>query len=45
VSTDPAFAHKAAEIVGLYLAPPDQARGHSHNYKRHGTSTLFAELS
>ncbi len=70
-SQDPAFAAKAAEIVGLYLAPPDQAlvlavdekphiqaleraqgylklpngralTGHAHNYKRHGTSTLFA---
>ena len=70
-SQDPAFATKAAEIVGLYLAPPDNAlvlaldekphiqaleraqgylklpngralTGHAHNYKRHGTSTLFA---
>jgi transposase len=57
-SQDPEFAAKAAEIVGLYLAPPDQAleraqgylklpngralTGQSHNYKRHGTSTLFA---
>jgi transposase len=25
ISTDPAFARKAADIVGLYLAPPDDA--------------------
>ena len=72
-SHDPAFAAKAAEIVGLYLDPPDgalvlavdekpsiqaleQAQGYlklpngraltgqSHNYKRHGTTTLFAAL-
>ena len=70
-STDPDFAAKAAEIVGLYLAPPENAlvlavdekpsiqaleraqgylklangralTGQSHNYKRHGTTTLFA---
>jgi transposase len=70
-SKDPDFAAKAADIVGLYLAPPDNAivicvdekpsiqaleraqgylklangrslTGHSHDYKRHGTSTLFA---
>jgi len=73
VSTDPEFAPKAAEIVGLYLAPPENAvvicvdekphiqaleraqgylrlsdgktmTGFSHEYKRHGTSTLFAAL-
>ena len=72
-SEDPEFAAKAAEIVGLYLDPPDNAlvlaidekphiqaleraqgylklpngralTGHSHDYKRHGTSTLFAAL-
>lgn len=72
-SEDPAFAAKAAEIVGLYLDPPDGALvlavdekphiqaleraqgylklpngralgGQSHDYKRHGTSTLFAAL-
>jgi transposase len=72
-STDPEFAPKAADIVGLYLAPPEQAvvlsvdekphiqaleraqgylrlpsgealRGFGHEYKRHGTSTLFAAL-
>jgi transposase len=74
VSQDPEFAAKAAEIIGLYLAPPDQAlvlavdekphiqaleraqgylklpngralTGHSHHYKRHGTSTLFAAFN
>ena len=73
-STDPEFAPKAAEIVGLYLAPPENAvvlcvdekpsiqaleraqgylrlpngkavRGVSHEYKRHGTTTLFAALN
>lgn len=73
VSTDPEFARKAADIVGLYLDPPDNAavlcvdekpaiqaleraqgwlrlpngqalRGFSHEYKRHGTITLFAAL-
>lgn len=70
-SNDPEFAAKAADIVGLYLAPPENAvvvcvdekpsiqaleraqgylklpngralTGHSHDYKRNGTSTLFA---
>ena len=70
-SSDPDFTAKAAEIVGLYIAPPDKAivlcvdekpsiqaleraqgylklpngralTGQSHDYKRHGTSTLFA---
>jgi transposase len=70
-SNDPEFAAKAAAIVGLYMAPPENAivicfdekpsiqaleraqgylkfpngkalTGHSHDYKRHGTSTLFA---
>jgi transposase len=73
VSTDPEFTQKAADIVGLYLDPPDNAivigvdekpaiqaleraqgwlrlpngqalRGFSHEYKRHGTTTLFAAL-
>ena len=73
VSTDPEFAQKAADIVGLYLDPPENAvvisvdekpaiqaleraqwwlrlpdgqavRGFSHEYKRHGTTTLFAAL-
>jgi len=70
-SNDPDFAKKAAEVVGLYMAPPENAivlcidekpsiqaleraqgylklpsgralTGHSHDYKRHGTTTLFA---
>jgi transposase len=73
LSTDPQFAQKAADIVGLYLDPPENAvvisvdekpsiqaleraqgwlrlpngkalRGHTHEYKRHGTTTLFAAL-
>lgn len=73
VSTDPDFVAKAAEIVGLYLNPPDNAvvlavdekphiqaleraqgylklpngralMGQTHEYKRHGTTTLFAAL-
>jgi transposase len=73
ISTDPAFAVKAADIVGLYLDPPENAlvlcvdekphiqaleraqgwlrlpngkslMGYSHDYKRHGTTTLFAAL-
>ncbi len=73
VSRDPEFVAKAAEIVGLYMAPPDNAVvlsvdekpsiqaleraqgylklptgramiGQSHDYKRHGTTTLFAAL-
>ncbi|MEX0852623.1 MAG: IS630 family transposase [Bauldia sp.] len=72
-SDDAEFAAKAADVVGLYLAPPDDAivlcvdekpsiqaleraqgylrlpngralSGHSHDYKRHGTTTLFAAL-
>ena len=74
VSTDPQFAEKAADIVGLYLDPPENAvvvcvdekphiqalertqgwlrlpngralTGFSHEYKRHGTTTLFAALT
>jgi transposase len=73
ISTDPQFAQKAADIVALYLDPPENAvvisvdekpaiqvleraqgwlrlpngkalRGHAHEYKRHGTTTLFAAL-
>jgi len=72
-SSDPDFVAKAAEIVGLYMMPPDNAvalsvdekpsiqaleraqgylrlpngramTGQSHDYKRHGTTTLFAAL-
>src|SRR5260370_5957094 len=70
-SNDPEYAAKAADLVGLYMAPPENAivicvdekpsiqalertqgylkmpngralGGHSHDYKRNGTSTLFA---
>jgi hypothetical protein len=70
-SNDPEFTVKAADVVGLYMAPPENAivicvdekpsiqaleraqgylklpngrtlTGHSHDYKRNGTSTLFA---
>jgi transposase len=73
-SNDPDFVAKAAEIVGLYMNPPDNAivlsvdekpsiealeraqgylklpngramTGQSHDYKRHGTTTLFAALN
>ena len=73
VSTDPEFAAKAADIVGLYLSPPENAvvlcvdekpgiqaleraqgwlrlpdgkslTGFAHEYKRHGTTTLFGAL-
>lgn len=73
-STDPEFAAKAADIVGLYMMPPDHALvlsvdekpsiqaleraqgylkqpngramiGQSHDYKRNGTTTLFAALN
>src|SRR5260370_35138380 len=73
ISTDPDFVSKAAEIVGLYLNPPESAivgsvdekpsiqaleraqgylklhngralKGQTHEYKRHGTTTLFAAL-
>jgi len=73
VSTDPEFTRKTADIVGLYLNPPENAvvisvddkpaiqaleraqgwlrlpdgrslKGFSHEYKRHGTTTLFAAL-
>ena len=72
-SNDTDFASKAADVVGLYVAPPDKAivlcvdekpsfqaleraqgylklpngralTGQSHDYKRHGTTTLFAAL-
>jgi transposase len=73
-SNDPEFAAKAADIVGLYMMPPDNAvvvsmdekpsiqalertqgylklpngramTGQSHDYKRNGTTTLFAALN
>ena len=74
VNSDPEFVAKAADIVGLYMAPPENAVvlsidekpsiqalervrgylklpsgramiGQSHDYKRHGTTTLFAALN
>lgn len=73
ISTDPEFAPKAADVVALYMDPPENAvvisvdekphiqaleraqgylrlpngralTGFSHEYKRHGTTTLFAAL-
>ena len=72
LSTDPFFAEKVHDIVGLYLNPPDHAmvlcvdeksqtqalertqpllpiglgyvQGVTHDYIRHGTTTLFAAL-
>jgi transposase len=72
LSTDPLFAEKVRDIVGLYLSPPDralvlcvdeksqvqaldrtqpllplrpgQAERHTHDYLRHGTTSLFAAL-
>ena len=72
-SNDPNFTAKAADVVGLYVAPPEKTivlcvdekpsiqaleraqgylklpngralTGQSHDYKRHGTTTLFAAL-
>jgi len=72
-SDDAEFVAKAADVVGLYMAPPKDAivicvdekpsiqaleraqgylklpngrtlSGHSHDYTRHGTTTLFAAL-
>ena len=72
VSSDPAFEEKVADVVGLYMNPPDRAlvlcvdeksqiqaldrtqpglplkKGRAatmtHDYVRHGTTTLFAAL-
>jgi putative transposase len=72
LSTDPFFAEKVIDIVGLYLNPPEHAlvlcvdeksqtqalertqpllplglgyvEGVTHDYIRHGTTTLFAAL-
>ena len=71
-STDPQLVGKVTDVVGLYLAPPENAivlcvdeksqiqaldrtapmlpmqpglpQRRTHDYKRHGTSTLFAAL-
>lgn len=73
ISSDPQFAQKLIDVVGLYLNPPDKAlifcldeksqiqaldrtqpglpmkKGRcgtmTHDYKRHGTTTLFAALN
>ena len=74
VSTDPEFSRKAADVVALYLNPPENAlvlcvdekphiqaleraqgwirlpngralTGFNHEYKRNGTTTLFAALN
>ncbi|GJD43844.1 hypothetical protein AFCDBAGC_1703 [Methylobacterium cerastii] len=72
LSTDPAFAAKLRDVVGLYVDPPahavvlsvdeksqiqalartqeplpmkpGQPTTRTHDYKRHGTTTLFAAL-
>lgn len=73
ISTDPEFTSKAADVVGIYLNPPENAvvisvdekpsiqaleraqgylklpngraiTGFAHEYKRNGTTTLFAAL-
>jgi transposase len=68
-STDPELEAKVRDVIGLYLAPPDNAvvvsvdeksqiqaldrtaplrpglaARRTHDYKRHGTTTLFAAL-
>jgi transposase len=73
LSNDPQFEEKLADVVGLYMDPPDNAvvlsvdekssiqaldrtqpglpmkpgrcETFTHDYKRHGTSTLFAALN
>jgi transposase len=74
ISTDPEFGPKSADIIALYLHPPENAlvlsidekpyiqalqraqgylrlpngralSGFSHDYKRHGTTTLFGALN
>ncbi len=73
LSNDPQFEEKLADVVGLYMDPPDNAvvlsvdekssiqaldrtqpglpmkpgrcQTFTHDYKRHGTSTLFAALN
>jgi len=70
ISNDPQFAEKVVDVVGLYLAPPDNAmvlsvdektqiqaldrtqpmlplrpgqiERRTHDYKRHGTTSLYA---
>ena len=73
ISNDPQFEEKVADVVGLYMNPPDRALvlcvdeksqiqaldrtqpglplkpgkagTMTHDYKRHGTTTLFAALN
>ena len=51
LSTDPFFVEKVRDIVGLYLNPAPilpmglgYVEGVTHDYLRHGTTTLFAAL-
>jgi transposase len=41
LSKDPLFVDKVRDVVGLYLNPPERQ---THDYKRHGTSGLYAAL-
>jgi transposase len=52
LSTDPLFVEKVRDVVGLYLnrtqpllpLGPGQAERNTHDYERHGTTSLFAAL-
>ena len=45
VSNDPHFAAKVVDVVGLYLPLyPGRLQTMTHDYKRHGTTTLFAAI-
>jgi putative transposase len=46
LSNDPFFVEKLRDVVGLYLSPPENALVLCvDEYKRHGTTTLFAALN
>jgi transposase len=48
LSNDPRFAEKLRDIVGLYVdlpMKPGRAGTMTHDYKRNGTTTLFAALN
>ena len=52
VSNDPKFAEKLVDVVGLYLDTPEHAlvlcvdeKSQIYDYKRNGTTTLFAALN
>src|SRR6266566_4961698 len=47
LSRDSKFIEKLTDVVGLYLKPPKKGRcgTMTHDYKRNGTTTLFAALS